>query len=82
MANRNPAGVAQQLTEIGGGARRAAKLDVAGEKLATQGKRPIAKSMEESDFTNKLLKNKMRSGLLQRSAVGAGGTSLLNSLLQ
>ncbi len=91
VANRNPAGVAQQLTEIGGGARRAAKLDVAGEKLATQGARknrgnvvtgPIAKSMEESDFTNKLLKNKMRSGLLQRSAAGAGGTSLLNSLLQ
>ena len=82
VANRNPAGVAQQLTEIGGGPRRAARMDVAGKKLATQGKRPIAKSMEESDFTNKLLKNKMRSGLLQRSAVGAGGTSLLNSLLQ
>ena len=82
IANRNPAGLALQAQDIGGGARRAARLDEAGKKMYQQKTPNIQADHESSLITNKLLKNQMRGKTLLDSGGAGGGASLINSLLQ
>ena len=82
IANRNPIGLAHQATDLIGGTQRGARLDEAGKKLYQQKTPNIQADHEKSVITNKMLKNKMRGGLLQQSATSAGGASLLHSLIQ
>ena len=82
IANKNPIGLAQQASDLVGGTQRGARLDEAGKKLYQQKTPNIQAVHEKSVITNKMLKNKMRGGLLQQSATSAGGASLLHSLIQ
>ena len=82
IANRNPAGLAQQATDLVAGTQRGARLDEAGKKMYQQKTPNIQAAHEDSLLTNQVLKNKMRKGLLDQGAGAAGGASLLNSLLQ
>lgn len=82
IANRNPAGLAQQATDLVAGTQRGARLDEAGKKMYQQKTPNIQAAHEDSLLTNQVLKSKMRKGLLDQGAGAAGGASLLNSLLQ
>lgn len=82
IANRNPAGLAQQATDLVAGTQRGARLDEAGKKMYQQKTPNIQAAHEDSLLTNQVLKSKMRRGLLDQGAGAAGGASLMNSLLQ
>ena len=82
IANRNPAGLMVQAQELGGGARKAARLDAAGSKMYQQQSPKIQADHEASLITNKLLKKQMRGKTLLDSGGAGGGSSLMNSLLQ
>ena len=82
IATRNPAGLMLQAQGLGGGARRAARLDEAGSKMYQQTSPKIQTDHEGSLVTNKLLKDQMRNRSLLSGAGAGGGASLMNSLLQ
>jgi len=82
VMNRNPAGLALQAQELGGGARRASRMDAAGSKMYQQQSPKIQAAHEDSLLTNALLKKQMRGKTLLDSGGAGGGASLINSLLQ
>jgi len=82
IANRNPAGLMLQAQDIGGGARRAARLDVAGKKVYGQGTPQIFGDQWGTKFTNEALKKGMRGQSLLQGAGAGAGASLLSSQVQ
>ena len=82
VANKNVLAVADQAQKIGGGTRRAKRLDHAGETAYAQKGGEVWPKLNQNQITNRALRNQMRFQNLLQGSAGAGGVGVTQSLLQ